>query len=205
MADDNEKKASLLERAGTVVGKVIEVTAQKFMGDTAFWGAARQGIDELGQAIKAFPDAIQAHAEPGGMFEPLHSDIAASREQYAKPDPPSPSQIGKESKATATVHSGHDAGKQQSPSEIGKGNAAESPMHGRAEDDNARTLTPSEIGKDRGAEGAEKGWREREMERRQQGDGNGGNNNDQNERAEGRSLGDEQRQQRKEQEHSRGR
>ena len=61
---------------------------------------------------------------------------------------------------------------------------------------------PSEIGKDRGAEST---WEQREMERRQQGDNNSSNNNDQNQRAEGRSLGDEQREQRKEQEHSRGR
>jgi hypothetical protein len=204
MVDEQDKNASLLERVAKLVGRVIEGAAQKFMGDTAFWGAARQGIDELGQAIKAFPDAIQAHAEPGGMFEPLHSDIAASREQYAKPDPPSPSQIGKESKAVETVHGIAEVSKQQSPSEIGKGNAAESSVHGRAEDTKAHTPSPSEIGKDRGAEGAEKGWRERVRDN-EKGENNSSNNNDQNQRAEGRSLADEQREQRKEQEHSRGR
>ena len=137
-----KKTRACSSEQGKLTGKLIEGVARTVMGDTALWAAGRQGVDELGQALKAFPDAIQAHAEPGGMFEPLHSDIAASRDQYAKPDPPSPSQIGKESKAAATVHSGPDASKQRSPSEIGKGNTAESSVHGRAEDGKAHTPSP---------------------------------------------------------------
>ena len=62
----------------------------------------RMGVDELSQALKAFPDSIHAHAEPGGMFEPLHSDIAAARDQYAPRESlPSPGDIAKGQNFTA--------------------------------------------------------------------------------------------------------
>ena len=42
--------------------------------------ALRQGASEIGLAIKAFPDAIQA-SEPGQMFSPTQGEIAeANRE-----------------------------------------------------------------------------------------------------------------------------
>jgi hypothetical protein len=37
--------------------------------------ALRQGVGELGQALKAFPDAIQV-SEPGQMFSPTQGEIA---------------------------------------------------------------------------------------------------------------------------------
>jgi hypothetical protein len=44
-------------------------------GAGAGQAALRQGIGELGQALKAFPDAIQV-AEPGQMFTPTQGEIA---------------------------------------------------------------------------------------------------------------------------------
>lgn len=48
--------------------------------------AGRQGVDEIGMALKAFPDSIQTH-EPGQLFSPLPSEVAqqgreASDESY---------------------------------------------------------------------------------------------------------------------------
>jgi hypothetical protein len=64
--------------------------------------AFRMGVDELGQALKAFPDSIHAHAEPGGMFEPLHSDVAAARDQYApRESRPTPGDIARGRNFTA--------------------------------------------------------------------------------------------------------
>jgi hypothetical protein len=37
--------------------------------------AFRQGVSELGQALKAFPDAIQV-SEPGQMWSPTQGEIA---------------------------------------------------------------------------------------------------------------------------------
>lgn len=48
----------------------------------------RQGIGELGQALKAFPDSIGVE-EPGTIFNPTQGEIAADRK------PPSPSEIAR--------------------------------------------------------------------------------------------------------------
>jgi hypothetical protein len=69
-------------------------------------GAFRQGIAELGAALKAFPDSIQID-EPGALFSPLHSDIAAANRSYgvgpANDRMPTPSQIA-DGHSSATVH-----------------------------------------------------------------------------------------------------
>jgi hypothetical protein len=65
----------------------------------------RQGADEIGMALKAFPDSLQAH-EPGTILNPTQGEIAASRSprgsvygrpnRQANPDLPSPSEIAKD-------------------------------------------------------------------------------------------------------------
>jgi hypothetical protein len=71
----------------------------------------RQGVAELGAALKAFPDSIQID-EPGTVFNPLYSDIAADKREHgrgpgpmapAKADLMSPGELAR-SNATATVH-----------------------------------------------------------------------------------------------------
>jgi hypothetical protein len=42
--------------------------------------AGRQGVSELGQALKAFPEAIQV-TEPGQMFSPTQGEIAEARRE----------------------------------------------------------------------------------------------------------------------------
>jgi hypothetical protein len=51
--------------------------------------AGRQGVDEIGMALKAFPDSIQAH-EPGQLFTPLPSEVAQQGRE-----PPGESYLGK--------------------------------------------------------------------------------------------------------------
>jgi len=80
---DNERESSgLIGKAANAVAAVIAtgvLIAQKAMGDGHLAAAGRQGIGELGQALKAFPDSIQ-HDEPGTLWNPLQSEIAAGRE-----------------------------------------------------------------------------------------------------------------------------
>ena len=54
---------------------------------TAYLEAAgRQGIDELGVALKAFPDAIQVQ-ETGTLWNPTQGEIAADRQHGRHPWP----------------------------------------------------------------------------------------------------------------------
>jgi hypothetical protein len=84
------------------IGSMIGGMYNAVMRGGELQAAFRMGIDEIGQALKAFPDAVQARAEPGGMFEPLHSDIAAARDQYGSRDSlPSPGDIANGRNVTA--------------------------------------------------------------------------------------------------------
>jgi hypothetical protein len=56
------------------VGSVIDA----ILDDGVIAAAGRQGIGELGQALKAFPDSIQVE-EPGTLFNPTQGEIAAAR------------------------------------------------------------------------------------------------------------------------------
>lgn len=49
--------------------------ADRKIGAGVGQAAFRQGISELGQALKAFPDALQV-TEPGQMFSPTQGEIA---------------------------------------------------------------------------------------------------------------------------------
>lgn len=66
-------EGSLAAIAG-VVGSVIDA----ILDDGVIAAAGRQGIGELGQALKAFPDSIQVE-EPGTLFNPTQGEIAAAR------------------------------------------------------------------------------------------------------------------------------
>ena len=171
--------------------------------------AGRQGVDELGQALKALPESIQAHAEPGGMFEPLHYDIAAARDQHAlRSDLPSPGDIAKGRNFTAaergegTIHGqtqttahGHPQG-----SVHGKGTqyaqldvfmSEDVPMPGPSPEA-APMPEPAPAGEGNATQGQAPRpgtWAARELERRANNEGG----NDQNALGRGRSLADEQR------------
>ena len=94
--------------------------------DGTLAAAGRQGLDELGAALKAFPDTIQMQ-ESGTIFNPTQGEIAADRKQepehywvrsYSADSPPHPwpSEIANEnrnlpSKDNGTGHeNGYDAG-----------------------------------------------------------------------------------------------
>jgi hypothetical protein len=153
-----DKANAVLEKPVSVVSAIVN----GLMRDGTIAAGGRQGIDELGQAIKAFPDAIQAHAEPGGMFEPLHSDIAAARDARTADKPlPSPSQVAGKGQESGTVHGpAQEAEKPRAmtPGELAKDGKAAASVHGPAHQaDKPHTPTPSEIGKDRG-----ESWKGRE-------------------------------------------
>jgi hypothetical protein len=62
---------------------VVSVMAAMWNAVTAdgtLAAAARQGVDELGAALKAFPDSIQVQ-ETGTIFNPTQSEIAADRKE----------------------------------------------------------------------------------------------------------------------------
>lgn len=121
--------------AGTAakIGIIAGVTAARGVAkvyhhatkDGHLAAAGRQGIDELGQALKAFPDAVQAQ-EAGTIFNPTQGEVAAARRE---------SMYG-HGRTAAT------------PSEIARMNRASHDLHGKEQE----TRSPSEIAADRGAE-----------------------------------------------------
>jgi hypothetical protein len=62
----------------TFVQDVVPAAYGAAMRDGAIDAFLRQGANEIGAALKAFPDAIQVD-EPGAVFNPLYSDIAADK------------------------------------------------------------------------------------------------------------------------------
>jgi hypothetical protein len=106
--------------AASVFGKVWNALTE----DGVLAAAGRQGIDELGAALKAFPDAIQVQ-ETGTLWNPTQGEIAADRQHTRQgrnrgssigPPHPWPSEIAKANqhqpgKDHGDGHeNGHDAG-----------------------------------------------------------------------------------------------
>lgn len=71
------------------IAESVEKAIAPLMRDGTLAAAWRQGADEIGQALKAFPESISAHHEPGTINNPLYLDIAKARESYT----PSPSEL----------------------------------------------------------------------------------------------------------------
>ena len=109
--------------------------------------AFRQGFNELGTALKTFPDSLQVD-EPGAVLKPLYRDIPSES------TPPSPSEIAEDKSLAPTVHgdskepllspsqiaetplpqqTGQERGGihgQQSPSQIAEANLDRGSVHG---------------------------------------------------------------------------
>jgi hypothetical protein len=66
----------------------------------------RQGADEMGVALKAFPDSIHAE-EPGSILNPTQGEIAADRKASRIP---TPSEIAKDKSPYVPEH-GQDHGR----------------------------------------------------------------------------------------------
>jgi len=83
VAEDNEGQEGFFRQAGAVVSAAYHA-AMKGGELQAFF---RQGANEIGAALKAFPDSLQVD-EPGQVFNPLYSDIAADkRAHHEAPEP----------------------------------------------------------------------------------------------------------------------
>ena len=176
--------------------------------DGTLAAAGRQGADELGMALKAFPDSIQAD-EVGTIWNPTQGEIAANRSNQdsvpeVKAAPlPSPSEIARGSNGVSGQEQNPGLvliSPTPSPSEIAKASSAD--VYGTEQSKGQPLPSPSDIARDNGDVFMQdkKSWADREAERdkaKQEGNAE----NDQSERAKGRSLPDEQ----KEQEHDRGR
>jgi hypothetical protein len=67
-----------LGRAALFVMATAALLWEKATQDGHLAAFGRQGLDELGVALKAFPESIQAH-EPGAIFEPTQGEVAAAR------------------------------------------------------------------------------------------------------------------------------
>ena len=148
--------------------------------DGTLAAAGRQGADELGMALKAFPDSIQSTV-PGTLWNPTQGEIAASR-------------------SNANAGPSENAGLLPSPSEIARGNSS-ADLYGPEQAKNQPLPSPSEIARDNGNvfESEKNGWVDREADRAKAKDG-GNSENDQYERARGRVLPDEEKDLEKERE-----
>lgn len=106
--------------AAAAVGKLWHAVTD----DGILAAAGRQGIDELGAALKAFPESIQVQ-ETGTMWNPTQGEIAADRQHtrnssnhFASSGPPHPwpSKIAKANQHQPGIDhgpghdNGHDAG-----------------------------------------------------------------------------------------------
>jgi hypothetical protein len=87
-ADKQEKRAAAADSGGPVKGGGIVAAVANglvkawnaVMADGMLEAAGRQGIDELGAALKAFPDTIQVQ-ETGTLWNPTPGEVAADRQQ----------------------------------------------------------------------------------------------------------------------------
>ncbi len=132
MAAGNETQ-DYLKQAGAVVAAAYNAA----MRGGEVQAFIRQGFNELGAATKAFPDSLQID-EPGTVFNPLYSDIAADKRSHmdgadaAPASLPSPGEIGG-GKPSASIYGqtpavGRDL---PSPSEIARDQQPYQPDQGQ--------------------------------------------------------------------------
>lgn len=182
--DDRQKDART--STGTH-GGVIESVVRSVLRDGSIAALGREAMKDIQATYHDVAFGQPEHArEPGAPLSPLASDIEEARDQHAH-GRPSPSQIIRDAKGSASVHGEREdvKGQASSPSEIAKGCDAHPPGGGR--DGGGVDYAQVEIFPKPG------GFVERELQRREQNEGNGDGGNDQSELARGRSLADEQR------------
>lgn len=92
---------------GAIVGGVSKMWSA--LTDDGYLAAAgRQGMGELGMALKAFPDSIQVQ-EPGTIFNPTQGEIAADRRDDSRS--PWPSEIAAQNRNKPDTGQGYDNGR----------------------------------------------------------------------------------------------
>jgi hypothetical protein len=83
VATDSEKQEGFFRQAGSVVSAAYNAAMKGGELQAAF----RQGFNEIGAALKPFPDSLQVD-DPGQVFNPLYSDIAADKRAHGEgPEP----------------------------------------------------------------------------------------------------------------------
>lgn len=90
-----EKEAVEVVKSSSLVEKVWDAITR----DGMLAAAWRQGADEIGVALKAFPESIHAE-EPGTLLNPTQGEIAADR----KVKIPSPSEIARDKQPHTPEH-----------------------------------------------------------------------------------------------------
>lgn len=111
----------MIARPVLAVMAVTAVLWNRLTEDGHLAAAGRQGLDELGAALKAFPDSMQVQ-ETGTLWNPTQGEVAASRQQgrqmgnytsYSSTPPPHPwpSEIAAENRQR---QASGDHGKEQS-------------------------------------------------------------------------------------------
>ena len=124
MANQHEQQG-FFNRADAAVTNALTGAYNAVMRDGTIAAFFRQGVKELGEAFgQMLPDSIQV-SEPGSVWNPLYSDIAADKRQMQElpgVSLPSPSDIGRDAQAGGTVRGDvqKDSKDLPSPSEIGR-------------------------------------------------------------------------------------
>jgi hypothetical protein len=185
MADENERQGGFFKQLRAVVTAIYDAV----MRGGEIQAAGRQGINELGAALKAFPESIQID-EPGAVFNPLYRDIpSASNQGLAEPgaiaDGIAPAQhkggvYGPEHGVFGPEHGVY-----------GRDNGASAGYWAADDGKDAPLPSPSQIGDGKGPQQESRIWRDR-IERERPGDQDGDAGSDQNEQDRQRSLPEEQ-------------
>ena len=131
MAGLEQTEEASVEQGSSIIGAILD---NAYLGGE-LQAAFRQGANELGAALKAFPDAIQID-EPGAAFNPLYRDLAGDAPAHAAESGmeaavtplPSPIEIAQQSQGS--VHGDPQASQEivQSPSEIAMDPQANAPQ-----------------------------------------------------------------------------
>jgi hypothetical protein len=71
--------ADVIFKPFEVIGNWIGKALDAILRDGTLEAAGRQGLDEIGAALKAFPDSIQVH-ETGTIWNPTPGEVMNSRD-----------------------------------------------------------------------------------------------------------------------------
>lgn len=109
VSDDAGDQASssgggLVSAIAEGLGKIWDAVT----GDGYLAAMGRQGIDELGTALKAFPDSISVD-EPGTLWNPTQGEIASDRADGVGRSP-WPSEIASQTQNQSSNDNGNDRG-----------------------------------------------------------------------------------------------
>ncbi|APW64298.1 hypothetical protein [Paludisphaera borealis] len=122
MSDETQEK-SLLQKTGAgiaAVGAGIAAVYRAATRDGVIDAFLRQGVDEIGVALKPFGESIQTE-EPGQAFSPLYSDIAADKRQ--RQSQPSPGDLADSVSPKITPQA--STSQQVSPGDLAEGKGVE--------------------------------------------------------------------------------